>query len=589
MKTVTDGGPGGIATATAGATPLDAIPGSALAVLADVAAAVGADEIVAEVRDLAERIAEGRFYVTCVGQFKRGKSTLLNALIGESILPTGVAPVTSVVTVVRYDRQPSTQVRLVDHGWRPIDSATLADYVTEERNPKNEKGVEVVEVRVPSPLLETGMCLVDTPGIGSVFASGSLATRKFVPHIDAALVVLGADPPISGEELALVKDVGKHVQEMIFVLNKADRLSDADRAEALAFTRRILKEHLKHPVDAIHEVSAVEALEGSESLRDWNHLRERLESLARQGGAELVRAAEARGRAFLSNRILQEIAEQRDAILRPLTESERRIEVIRQSVEDAERSLSDLAYLLSSEEDRLATTLRARMKEFVDRVLPKALAEFREAVARLDEPRKTRLRERVVSLVWEVSERWLERWRMEQQPFAEAEYRRAADRFIALGNEFLGRLQRAGLTGLPAALGPEAGYRTKSRLYYTNLVTYAPLTLASWILDCVRTRQATRRAAERAAAEYLERLLSANTSRIVGELIDQTLESRRRLEAELRAHIRSVYTTAQRALERARTTQAEGSRAIESEIEKLAELALRIENLGEPGEGRNRA
>jgi hypothetical protein len=186
MKSTADGGGVGIAAQSAGATMLDVLtPGSALAVLAEIAGAIGADEVVAEVRDLAERIAEGRFYVTCVGQFKRGKSTLLNALIGESILPTGVAPVTSVVTVVRYGQRPSAQVRLAGSGWSPIDSATLADYVTEERNPGNEKGVEAVEVHIPSPLLGTGMCLVDTPGIGSVFASGSVATRKFVPHIDA--------------------------------------------------------------------------------------------------------------------------------------------------------------------------------------------------------------------------------------------------------------------------------------------------------------------------------------------------------------------------------------------------------------------
>jgi GTP-binding protein EngB required for normal cell division len=565
---------------------LDALtPGSALAVLADVAAALGADEIDAEVRDLAERIAEGRFYVTCVGQFKRGKSTLLNALIGESILPTGVAPVTSVVTIVRYDGRPSAQVRLMDHGWRPIDPAALADYVTEARNQRNEKGVEAVEVRVPSPLLGTGMCLVDTPGIGSVFASGSLATHKFVPHIDAALVVLGADPPISGEELALVKEMGKHVQEMIFVLNKADRLSDSDRAEALAFTRRILKEHLKHPVDAIYEISAVEVLEGLESLRDWNRLRQQLEKLARQGGAELVRAAEARGRAFLSDRLLREIAEQRDAIHRPLAESERRIEVIRQSIEDAERSLNDLAYLLSSEEDRLATTLRARQKEFVDRLLPEALAEFRETLSRLDERRGSRIRDRAVSEVRELSRRWLERWRTEQQPFAEAAYRQSADRFIALGNDFLGRLKRAGLAGLPDALGPEAGFRTKNRLYYTNLFEYAPFSLATWILDRVRTRKATRRAVERAAGEYLERLLFFNTSRIVNELIDQTLESRRRLEAELRAHIRNVYTAAQRALERARVKQAEGSGAVEAEITRLNALKTRVQMTNDPHEG----
>jgi len=51
-------------------------------------------------------------------------------------------------------------------------------------------------------------CLVDTPGIGSVFAGNTATTRSFVPHIDAALVVLGADPPLSGDELALVDELG---------------------------------------------------------------------------------------------------------------------------------------------------------------------------------------------------------------------------------------------------------------------------------------------------------------------------------------------------------------------------------------------
>jgi hypothetical protein len=341
-------------------------------------------------------------------------------------------------------------------------------------------------------------------------------------------------------------------------------------------------------VDAIHEISATEVLEGSESLRDWNPLRERLEELARQGGAELVRAAKARGRAFLSDRILQEIAEQSDAILRPQADSERRIQLIRHSVEEAERSLNDLAYLLTAEEDRLATTLRARQKEFVDRVLPEALAVFRDTLSHLDERRGSQIRDCAVSLVRELSHHWLERWRTEQQPYAETEYRQAAERFIALGNDFLGRLRSAGLSGLPAALGPETGFRTKSRLFYTDLLEYAPISLVTWILDRVRTTQATRRAVERGVAEYLEQLLSINTSRIINELIDQTHESRRRLEGDLRAQIRSVYTTAQRALERARTKQAEGIRAVESEIERLAALARRVEHLRRPEEGRNK-
>lgn len=79
--------------------------------LADIAESFGAERVVADARSLAERLAEGRFFVACVGQFKRGKSTLLDALIGESVLPTGVIPVTTVPTVLRYGQRRTARVQ----------------------------------------------------------------------------------------------------------------------------------------------------------------------------------------------------------------------------------------------------------------------------------------------------------------------------------------------------------------------------------------------------------------------------------------------------------------------------------------------
>ena len=66
----------------------------------------------------------------------------------------------------------------------------LKEYVTEEHNPENQKGVDGAEVFIPSPLLSTGMCFVDTPGLGSVFTGNTAATHAFIPHIDAALVAV---------------------------------------------------------------------------------------------------------------------------------------------------------------------------------------------------------------------------------------------------------------------------------------------------------------------------------------------------------------------------------------------------------------
>jgi hypothetical protein len=67
--------------------------------------------------------------------------------------------------------------------------------------------VAAVEIFHPAHWLSKGVCLVDTPGLGSVFLGNTEETRAFVPHVDAALVVLGVDPPIGADELVLVEEV----------------------------------------------------------------------------------------------------------------------------------------------------------------------------------------------------------------------------------------------------------------------------------------------------------------------------------------------------------------------------------------------
>ena len=208
---------------------------------------LGAEPVAEEARELAARISEGRFYVACVGQFKRGKSTLLNALVGQEVVPTGFVPVTAVPTVIRFGGEPRARVRMRDGSWQDVALTALKEYVTEEFNPENKKALDGAEVFVPSPLLSSGMCFVDTPGLGSVFTGNTATTQAFIPHIDAALVVVGADPPIAGEELALVEAIGRQVQDLILVINKADRTSDPERAAAARFTREILRKAAAPP------------------------------------------------------------------------------------------------------------------------------------------------------------------------------------------------------------------------------------------------------------------------------------------------------------------------------------------------------
>ena len=197
-----------------------------------------AEPVAKESRELAARVCETRFYLVGVGQFKRGKSNPLNALVGQEPVPKGVVPVTAVPTVIRFDDEFHARIRMREGIWQDIEMNDLKEYVTEELNSKKREGGRWCGGILPSPLLSSGMCLVDAPGLGATFTGKSAAAQDFIPHIDAALVVLGSDPPIGGEEL--VEKTGQQIDELILVINKADRTSDPERAATVKFTRAFL-------------------------------------------------------------------------------------------------------------------------------------------------------------------------------------------------------------------------------------------------------------------------------------------------------------------------------------------------------------
>lgn len=551
--------------------------------LARVAREVGLASLAAEAERVAERVAEGRFYVVCVGQFKRGKSTLLNALVGDAVLPAGVVPVTSVVTVLRYGAARGARIRRGGRDWETIPLAALPAYVSEEGNPENRKAVDAVEVFLPAPLLESGMCLVDTPGIGSVFVGATGATRAFVPHTDAALVVIGADPPITGEELSLIGEVADQVATAIFVLGKADRLSEAERGEAARFAQRVLAERLQRPVDTILQVSGAERLAGTGPVRDWDVLVGRLLDLNRESGAGLVRAAEERARKGLAARLVRGIDEQIDALRRPVTESEARLDALRRSISDVERSLGDLHYLLLAEQERLTTRITEERNAFLGSALSQAMGDLRAAALADSARAASAMRERTMERAREVACAHLDRWRERELPAAEERYRAGAARFVDLANEFLARVETAGTLGieLPPPLPGEGGFRTASRLFYTELLHVAAPSWIVKLLDRVRPRRGVLGSAITAGTEYLERLLGSNSARIQNDLISRVVESRAQLETDVRARLSGAAEAAEQALERARERQAAGREAVAEATARLGKLRGEAAGLGD--------
>jgi GTPase Era involved in 16S rRNA processing len=559
-----------------------------LLLLADLAADLGAEPVTQEAQELATRVTEGRFYVACVGQFKRGKSTLINALIGQPILPTGFVPVTAVPTVIRFGQKPSARIRTQQGIWHDIIISDLKEYVTEELNPENQKSVQGAEVFVPSPLLSTGMCIVDTPGLGSVFTGNTAATQAFIPHIDAALVVVGADPPLAGEELTLVEAVGKQVQELILVLNKADRTTDEERAAASTFTRQLLDKRLQREVGPVLEVSAQERAEKCGPERDWRKLIQTLQRLVDNSGRQLVRTAGERGLERLSEQVLAIISERRDALRRPIEESVRRITVMKQTIAEAERSTQELSFLFMAEQQRLSDLFVDRHKAFVSSVLPKANGQFEEILRSTPCKFGPSYRRAIMKAAQQIAQHYVAPWLKPEQQEAEREYRRAAMRFVEMGNDFLRKLAAAGipeLARIPHALDPEAGFRVRSQFTFVEFIELAqPASPLRWLADAVLPLVGARQLIQNDAREFVVKLIETNSTRVQNDILNRVQESRGRLEVEIRTLLHEVSRIAEEALVRARKIKEEGEPAVEAELSRLNELEKQVSVLTESSE-----
>jgi predicted GTPase len=563
--------------------PVSVDGASRLLRLAQLADELSSEPVAEEARELAERVSEGRFYVACVGQFKRGKSTLLNALIGHEVVPTGFVPVTAVPTVIRFGEQLCARVRMRDGSWRDIDLPELKQYVTEGLNPENSKGVEGAEVFVPSPLLSSGMCFVDTPGLGSVWTGNTATTQAFIPHIDAALVVIGADPPIAGEELMLVEAVGKQVQDLILVINKADRTTDPERAAAAKFTREILEKRLHRPMGEVFEVSAAERMENRGPLRDWKKLEASLQHLVEDSSRNLVRAACERGLQRLSEQLLAIINENRDALLRPVEESERRIELMKQTIGEAERSMRELGFLFMAEQHRISDLFGDRHKQFYDSKGKEAEAEFDRELSSIPCGFGPAYRKRVMHLAQKISSNKIMPWLKPEQEEGERQYRAVALRFVDMGNNFLKKLADAGLTELtrmPHALDPEKGFRVRSRFTFEKFITTAePPSPLRWLADVFLPLVGARKMITNEAREFLRHLLETNSSRVQNDVLNRIQESRDRLEVEIRKLLHEISRIAEQALDGARKIKEEGTPAVQSAIERLDRLERDVSSL----------
>ena len=226
-------------------------------------AALGTERDREQIQALLDRLDAARLRVLVAGEAKRGKSTLINALLGRDVLPSGVTPLTAVATTVRYGDDSRVEVVFRDGHEEKHPLTALADFVTEKRNPRNERMVAGVTVYLDAAVLADGVELVDTPGTGSVFQWDTEAAHEALLTMDAAVFVLTADPPVSASERDLLDQVAELSVTTFAVLNKADHLDQTGLAEASEFTRQVLAD-AGHP-GTVYPMSARAALRSGDA------------------------------------------------------------------------------------------------------------------------------------------------------------------------------------------------------------------------------------------------------------------------------------------------------------------------------------
>jgi hypothetical protein len=239
-------------------------PDQRLAEVAAVFERLGRTDLAERARTAANRLKRPATIVCVVGEFKQGKSSLVNALLGQRACPVDDDLATSAITLVRFGEATSAHVRRRSpDGGDAITEAIGLDeigtWVSEAGNPGNRAGVERVEIAVPSALLKQGLAVVDTPGMGGLGAGHAAATLGFLPFADGLLFVSDASAELSGPEIEFLRRAVELCPTVMFVLTKIDlypeweRILDLDRGH-------LDRAGLRIPIVAVSSTLRIEAL-----------------------------------------------------------------------------------------------------------------------------------------------------------------------------------------------------------------------------------------------------------------------------------------------------------------------------------------
>lgn len=203
------------------------------------------DGNVSAIDDVLKRLAEDTFSVAIVGEFKRGKSTLINALLEKDVLPTDVVPTTATINKVTYSVTPFVRIEYNDGKTEDIEIDKLNDYVT-KLTPESEqiaRTVKIATVYYPVNYCKNGVTIIDTPGLNDDEAMTNV-TLSVLPQIDAAIMVMMAGSPFSQYECDFLENkvITSDLGRVLFVVTGIDLYDEDDAQKILSVIKKRITE-----------------------------------------------------------------------------------------------------------------------------------------------------------------------------------------------------------------------------------------------------------------------------------------------------------------------------------------------------------
>jgi ribosome biogenesis GTPase A len=394
-------------------------------------------------RDIREvripKLDEERYVVVVLGEFNHGKSTFINALLGAPLLPAGITPTTAVLSHVSHGPRRMATVVGEDGTRRVIDAAALNDWLTVEGDAIGKSNVHHVELTEPVPLLQNRLTIVDTPGVNDINEQRAEITYGYLPRADAAVFLLDATQILTASERQFLEEriLRSTRDRLLFVVAKADLLSEAELAETLAFARKHLAAIVPEP--AVFPVSAKRALAGDRAGSGLDAFVTALGTTVENQRRKLLLDHALADAGRLASFIRQSLAIHRRSLELPLPELEERITRAREKLRSGKKVLETAAGTVRAETSALKARVRQDLADFTARLREALVADLETVEA--EDIRKY--------LSFFVQDTW-KAWTETEGELIAAELERLAETVIQVANENI----REVVEGVSTELGP---------------------------------------------------------------------------------------------------------------------------------------